>query len=35
VLRHRLHLRPEAEIEGLTPDQVLGRILDDVEVPRS
>jgi len=35
VLRHRLHLRPEAEIEGLTPDQVLRRILDDVEVPRS
>ena len=35
VLRHRLHLRPEAEIEGFTPDQILRQILDGIEVPRS
>jgi MoxR-like ATPase len=35
VLRHRIRLRPEAEIEGLTPDQALARILEEIEVPRS
>lgn len=35
VLRHRLRLRPEAELEGVTPDQVTRRILDAVEAPRS
>jgi MoxR-like ATPase len=35
VLRHRLRLRPEAEIEGVTPDDVIRQILDSVEVPRS
>ncbi len=35
VLRHRLLLRPEAEIEGITADQVVREILDSVEVPRS
>ncbi len=34
VLRHRLALKPEAEIEGLTPDQVIQQILSEVEVPR-
>ncbi len=34
VLRHRLILRPEAEIEGLTPDRVVSSILSSVEVPR-
>ena len=34
VLRHRLILRPEAEIEGLTPDRVIGHLLDEVPVPR-
>ncbi|GAB4435805.1 MAG: MoxR family ATPase [Chloroflexi bacterium OHK40] len=34
VLRHRVILRPEAEIEGLTADAALGRILARVEVPR-
>ncbi|MDY0002240.1 MAG: MoxR family ATPase [Polyangia bacterium] len=34
VLRHRLILRPEAEIEGITADAVVGEILDTVEVPR-
>jgi MoxR-like ATPase len=34
VLRHRVILRPEAELEGLTPDKVITRILDTVTVPR-
>ncbi|MDO8684007.1 MAG: MoxR family ATPase [Armatimonadota bacterium] len=34
ALRHRLLLRPEAEIEGSTPDKVIARILNTVEVPR-
>ncbi|MBX0326424.1 MoxR family ATPase [Oscillochloris sp. ZM17-4] len=34
VYRHRIMLRPEAEIEGLTADIVVGRILARLEVPR-
>ncbi len=34
VLRHRLILRPDAEIEGITADQVVEDILDQLEVPR-
>jgi len=34
VFRHRMILRPEAELEGLTPDKVITRILDAVVVPR-
>ncbi|MCH7687932.1 MAG: MoxR family ATPase [Planctomycetes bacterium] len=34
VLRHRLRLRPDAEIEGITPDDVIGDVLDSVEAPR-
>lgn len=34
VYRHRIILRPEAEIEGLTPDTAMGRVLARVEVPR-
>ncbi len=34
VLRHRIQLRPEAEIEGLTPDDVLNRLLEQQTVPR-
>jgi MoxR-like ATPase len=33
VLRHRVALSPEAEIEGDTPDAAVRRILDRVEVP--
>jgi MoxR-like ATPase len=33
-LRHRVALKPDAEIDGLTPDDVLQRILAGVEVPR-
>ncbi len=34
VYRHRIVLKPEAEIEGLDPDAVIQRILGQVEVPR-
>ncbi|GIV98488.1 MAG: ATPase [Herpetosiphonaceae bacterium] len=34
VYRHRILLKPEAEIEGLTPDTAMTRILSRVEVPR-
>ncbi len=34
TLRHRLLLRPEAEIEGVTADRVIENILDGLEVPR-
>lgn len=34
VLRHRLVLKPETEIEGLTVDDVIAGLLDEVEVPR-
>jgi MoxR-like ATPase len=34
VLAHRLVLRPEFEIEGLTIEEVLARILEQVAVPR-
>jgi MoxR-like ATPase len=34
VLRHRILLRPEAEIEGIAPDRILDGLLSRVEVPR-
>jgi MoxR-like ATPase len=34
VLRHRLILKPEAEIEGYTPDRVVEELLAQVPVPR-
>jgi MoxR-like ATPase len=34
VMEHRLLLRPEAELEGARPAEVLDRILHDVPVPR-
>ncbi len=34
VLRHRLALRPEMELEGVTPDGLLDAILTSVPVPR-
>lgn len=34
VLRHRIILRPEADLEGLTADQVLEEVLRAVEVPK-
>ena len=34
ALRHRVTLKPEAEIEGLTADDVLVRVLSSIAVPR-
>ena len=34
VLRHRVILKPEADLEGLTSDQVLEDVLRAVEVPK-
>ena len=34
VLRHRIIMKPEADLEGITPDQVLGDVLHAVEVPK-
>lgn len=33
VLRHRIQLRPEAELEGVAPDAVLRSIMQQVQVP--
>ena len=35
VLRHRILLRPDIEIEGTSVDAIIAEILDNVEVPRS
>jgi MoxR-like ATPase len=35
VLRHRLLLKPEADLEGLTPDLIVRQLLASVEVPRA
>ena len=34
IFRHRVLLKPEAEIEGFNPDSVMKRVLAKVEVPR-
>jgi len=34
VLRHRIVLKPEADLEGVTADQVLKDVLSAVEIPR-
>jgi MoxR-like ATPase len=34
VLRHRVILTPDKEMEGVTPDDVVKQIIDKVEVPR-
>jgi MoxR-like ATPase len=34
ILRHRMTLKPEAEMEGMTTDQAIGNILSQVKVPR-
>ena len=35
VLRHRLLLKPEADLEGLTPDLIVEQVLASTEVPRT
>lgn len=34
VLRHRLILKPEAEVEGLNADRILNSLLETIPVPR-
>lgn len=34
VLRHRVILTPEKEMEGLTPDQLIHMLVGNIEVPR-
>src|SRR5512135_174159 len=34
VLRHRVVLKPEADLEGLTPDLIVADVLKAVEVPK-
>ena len=34
VLRHRIRLDPDAQIEGMTPDDVIREVLDAVEAPK-
>lgn len=34
VLRHRVLLTPEREMEGITPDEVIRQIVQKIEVPR-
>jgi MoxR-like ATPase len=34
VLRHRLLLMPDKEMEGVTPDEVVAQIIQKIEVPR-
>jgi MoxR-like ATPase len=33
VMRHRLQLRPEAELEGVSADAILRAIMQQVQVP--
>ena len=34
VLRHRVMLTPDKEMEGVSTDEVISQIIDKVEVPR-
>jgi MoxR-like ATPase len=34
VLRHRITVAPELELEGVTPDQALRTIIERIEAPR-
>jgi MoxR-like ATPase len=34
ILRHRLVLKPEADLEGMTADQVVREVIKAVEVPK-
>ena len=34
VLRHRIMLSPEKEMEGLTPDDLIKQVLQKIEIPR-
>ena len=34
ILRHRILLKPEADLEGIAPDQVVAEVLAGIEVPK-
>jgi MoxR-like ATPase len=34
ILRHRMILKPEADLEGITPDQIISELLGAVPVPQ-
>jgi len=34
ILRHRLILKPEADLEGISPDQVIAQVVANVAVPK-
>jgi MoxR-like ATPase len=34
ILNHRIILTPEAEISGITPNDVINQVIKDIEVPR-
>ncbi len=34
VLRHRIMLTPDKEMEGVTPDEVVSQIIQKIEIPR-
>ena len=34
VLRHRIMLTPEKEMEGITPDDVVAQLIQKIEIPR-
>ena len=34
VLRHRVVVSPEREMEGLTADEIIRQILESIEIPR-
>jgi MoxR-like ATPase len=34
ILRHRMILKPEADLEGVTPDQVVAEVVAGIAVPK-
>jgi MoxR-like ATPase len=34
ILRHRMLLKPEADLEGITPDQLIAEVLASTQVPK-
>ena len=34
ILRHRMLLKPEADLEGITPDQIVAEVLAGTSVPQ-
>jgi MoxR-like ATPase len=34
VLRHRIMLAPDKEMEGVTPDDIVAQIIQKIEIPR-